>query len=648
MKNEFYEIYTQIFQNSLSDLRRINKIKLNAMSHFTLAAQYGASARYPPLVEAAARHFWNASLDFQKNAVTRKVLPKPMRKILDAMQNCAGPIGTKIKVRMYGALLTCYRDAQKWKPGLILTDEAFKNVPSTHHKSLWDERVIFMTKMGVNLLGAMLKVKEMYSERMLARVWVSVARVSTVRMDQFHAYTSAVDALTKTPWESVDYRIEYAEWLFCNDFPIADAEDQLLAVCDLLLKVENPDNAEEVGIQTSRSASSIGSTRMGGTARSVTTAVSTTASTAASAVSKGAPRPTKLDVRHYEILVRVYTMLASVTADREQQIEYLMLAVDRVLNIWQDTSQVLQADPDGTGIPQHVAGWASFSMSDDLKQSMANAETGAALNRDTLERPELLWVYAEKLSATLNQRGYAAMSLPVLAVLEVLAGEVLVCRQRSLLQAWVHLQTATVLDSLGMSEEASARQKAASEVSNSFTIEPEILKECEDEMKQRTELKNQLAASALGGSSATLEPAVDPSATPEKLLKPMSDRMVWVMLAQSLLKEGFLKDSKALLELALRQAQIFDDDECQSQCRHYLAQIAFWQEDIQLALKLEVEAQDFNGDLELWCDSIAAYVDFLQYDGQHRASKRVLEAALSTLDGIAGCLYKQSPTHQNP
>ena len=619
-----------------------DKIKQNAMSHFTLAAQYGANARYPPLVEAAARHFWNASLDFQKNAVTRKILPIPMRKILDAMQNCAGPIGTKIKVRLYGALLTCYRDAQKWKPGLILTDEAFKNVPSTHHKSLWDERVIFMTKMGVNLLGAMLKVKEMYSDRMLARVWVSVARVSTVRMDQFHAYTSAIDALTKTPWESVDYRIEYAEWLFCNDFPIADAEDQLLAVCDLLLQVENPDNQEEVEIQTSRSGSSLGSTRLGGTTKSVTTAVST-ASTAQSAKSKGVPRPTKLDVRHYEILVRVYTMLASVTADREQQIEYLMLAVDRVLNIWQDTSQILQADPDSNDIPQHVAGWATFSISDDLRKAMISAETGAALNRDTLERPELLWVYAEKLSTILNKRGYAAMSLPVLAILEVLAGDVLVCRQRSLLQAWVHLQTATVLDSLGLSEEANARHKSAAEVSNLFTVEPEILKECEDEMKQRTELKNQLAASALGGSSATMEPAVDPSATPEKLLKPMSDRMVWVMLAKPLLSEGFLKDSKALLELAFRQAQVFDDEECQSQCRHVLAQIAFWQEDIHLALKLELEAQDFNGDLELWCDSIAGYVDFLQYDGQHRACKRVIEGTLKTLDEIAGSRPSSAP-----
>ena len=59
---------------------------------------------------------------------------------LDAMQDCTGPIGTKVKVRMYEALLTCYRDAQSWKEGLQLTDEAFKNVPVSNHKSLWDRK----------------------------------------------------------------------------------------------------------------------------------------------------------------------------------------------------------------------------------------------------------------------------------------------------------------------------------------------------------------------------------------------------------------------------------------------------------------------------------------------------------------------------
>ena len=70
----------------------------------------------------------------------------------------------------------------------------------------------------------MLKVKEMYSERMLARVWIAVARVATDRLEQFEAYNSAIDALGKSPWEAVDYRIEYAEWLFCRDFPVEDAQ----------------------------------------------------------------------------------------------------------------------------------------------------------------------------------------------------------------------------------------------------------------------------------------------------------------------------------------------------------------------------------------------------------------------------------------
>jgi tetratricopeptide (TPR) repeat protein len=453
------------------DKSDLDKIKQSAMEHFTLAAQYGALARYAPLVEAPARHFWNASLDFQKNEVTRKVLNdqrKMLRKILDAMQDCTGPIATKVKVRMYEALLTCYRDAQNWKEGLTLTDEAFKNVPATNHKSLWDERVIFMTKMGMNLLGAMLKVKEMYSERMLARVWVSVARVATNRVEQFQAYTSAIGALHKTPWEAVDYSIEFAEWLFCNDFPIADAEDQLLSVCDYLLGIASPEG--DGTIQTSRSGDSLGSrsmkSGMGATNTARSTAASTAASIAQSQVSKGAPRPKSLDVGHYEIMMRVYVMLASITVNRDKQTEYCMLAAEQVVNIWQHLSEYTsEAETDGAGVPQHAAGWTTFSISDELRTCISSAAAGTAPNRTTLPRPELTWDYCVKLVTMLNERGYAVQSLPVLGLLEVLSADVLVCRQGKLLQAWVHLRTGSILESLELSQAARDRQQRASNVS---------------------------------------------------------------------------------------------------------------------------------------------------------------------------------------
>jgi tetratricopeptide (TPR) repeat protein len=154
------------------------------------------------------------------------------------------------------------------------------------------------------------------------------------------------------------------------------------------------------------------------------------------------------------------------------------------------------------------------------------------------------------------------------------------------------------------------------------------MKECQDEMKQRTELKHQLSSNAGAGASGS-------TTAPTKLLRPMSDRIVWVLLSSALLEVGYLKDAKLLLELALEQANVFDDDECRSRCLHLLARVAFWEENVANAIKLELEAQEYDGDLDLWCDSIAAVVDYTEYSGDQRSCKRCLDQAIESLHQIA-------------
>ena len=612
------------------DKTDLDKIKRGAMDHFTTAAEYGCVAIHPELVESAARHFWGASLDFQKNAVTRKVLPKMLRAILNAILNCKGDVAVQCKVRFYEALLTCYRDGGKWKKGLALTDEAFKTVPSTHHRTLWDQRVVFMTKMGVNLMGAMLKVKEMYSERMLARVWISVARVSTDKLEQFEAYNSAIDALAKTPWEAVDYRIEYAEWLFCKDFPVADAEDQLMAVCDLLLAVEDPsiEDADQFdGNSTSRSGTSRSqSYAPSATTRSAKSSAGSTAGSAAKSV--GAPRPEKLDVSHHEILMRVYLMLTSIAESRASQIEYSMLALDRVKCIWQQTGECV---PDAESpIPAHEAGWVHFQISEELREAMKTSGKGSALNKETLGRPELFFVYGMQMVELLSDSGFPIHCLPVLGMLEVVANDVLVVRQRPLLVAWVHLETARILNSIGVCEEAAKRKELAVTITNGFSIDVEVLKICQDEMKQRKELKNSLTQIASSSGSIMAEVTNEP----EKLLRPITDRWVWNLTAASLITEGYFKEAKMLLEIALEQAKIFDDDECICSCNHYLARVAYWEEDLALAIHLETNAQDYDGDLKFWYSSNTALAEYLEYSGQTQACKQVLDESVNCMKKI--------------
>ena len=96
---------------------------------------------------------------------------------------------------------------------------------------------------------------------------------------------------------------------------------------------------------------------------------------------------------------------------------------------------------------------------------MSTAPAGCAPNRATLERPELTCEYGVQLFSLLSKRGYYVQCLPVLALLEVLAGDVLICRQRKLLQAWVHLETSNTLDALNISEAVQERQQMAQTIS---------------------------------------------------------------------------------------------------------------------------------------------------------------------------------------
>ena len=72
-------------------------------------------------------------------------------------------------------------------------------------------------------------------------------RLAPWAREQLQALMRACDALSAEPLLKVDYQISLAEWLFCNDFPIADAADQLAAAVDNLMDNEedSPEPAEE-------------------------------------------------------------------------------------------------------------------------------------------------------------------------------------------------------------------------------------------------------------------------------------------------------------------------------------------------------------------------------------------------------------------
>ena len=81
---------------------------------------------------------------------------------------------------------------------------------------------------GKGLAGEMYKLKD-FEPAVQAKVWAVMGTNSEGKGDQLAALLRACEVLGGEPLQKVDYQIALAEWLFCNDFPLRDAEDQLAA-----------------------------------------------------------------------------------------------------------------------------------------------------------------------------------------------------------------------------------------------------------------------------------------------------------------------------------------------------------------------------------------------------------------------------------
>ena len=74
-------------------------------------------------------------------------------------------------------------EQKDWKTGEKIVDEAFKYMPSTHHKVLWEAKMNFLSKLGKNVLSAISNMKESNAS-LMAKVWVRLARSSQQELEQ--------------------------------------------------------------------------------------------------------------------------------------------------------------------------------------------------------------------------------------------------------------------------------------------------------------------------------------------------------------------------------------------------------------------------------------------------------------------------------
>lgn len=153
-----------------------------AVSRFVEACSLGARANISFLVLEGGKLMWNALIPLLESPHNRKLLIKPMSMVHDFLKQVHESSDPDFLVLFYSALFECIREQRDWKLGEQIVEEAFMFVPQTHQKVLWEAKMLFLSKLGKNVLNAISNMKESNAS-LMAKVWVKLARSSANQLE---------------------------------------------------------------------------------------------------------------------------------------------------------------------------------------------------------------------------------------------------------------------------------------------------------------------------------------------------------------------------------------------------------------------------------------------------------------------------------
>ncbi|XP_075933471.1 cilia- and flagella-associated protein 46 [Anarhichas minor] len=314
-------------------------------------------AEDPALCVAAARHYWNTCLPLTQSPGERWQLQEPLEKILTALVNTnikhankqgkvkgsltltALPLGSSkheatdeedlaLRAAIYSLLLHIHIDKTDWKSALQLLDRAIRDMPRTRHRlPLLKHRILLKAQQGKSVLTDMQKLQD-EGEPCCSLMWHRVALCAGNITQQLTCYQKSITSLSseETPWQKVSLLLEFGEWLYCHNFPEADAQHQVQWAIDILLHLESEQAEGSEDDSKKQDLSSVeGESLVGVRGVLLTESLSDLK-----------------DVRRLDSLVRAHALLA-VMADRtspEHQLNLLRACVF-VLRIWQVSMAVV-------------------------------------------------------------------------------------------------------------------------------------------------------------------------------------------------------------------------------------------------------------------------------------------------------------------
>ncbi|XP_050831933.1 cilia- and flagella-associated protein 46 [Serinus canaria] len=587
-------------------------LRVAASKTFVQSARHAGEAGNYSLVMFAAAHFWNAALPLLGSPHDREQFKEPTKIILKNIikaesknkqekkdtcplhqwitkdfQNIGLSVGCflpgaeedlTLRTSLYGLLFHIYADKADWEAALKLLDEAVQVLPQKRHKLLiFKLMATVRAGSGCNFMMAIQKASH-ESEDYLSHVWRHLVTVSRSTVGQLSCFQNAIFALQKQEdeWQRVDYLMEFAECLYCNQFPLNDAIKPLQWAVDLLLcmKFPMPSSQEEENAEMDNG------------------------------VNGTTPQMNLEDlsnIKQLEALFRAQTLMALFSGHGSSfHQQHCLMAYACIIRIWQVEVSVSKEKPKGKesvdNLPADVEEWAQYDCPNEIRDTFKQKTNSYGIHWDNFPKPTCTLYFMDLLSKELQKIFCPHLILPVFQLAEVIASEVLECRSLSDLY---HLRIALICSDLKLSQASVYHEKAAGDV---------YISELEQAMcRQEISLKK--------------EKCFEVNAVTGKGLSALSFPRLWLEKAEVLIQLGLYQPARLLLSEAHAATQELRALSDMSRCLYLLAVLANLERNPRQAKALVEKAQLLGGDEQFWYNSTLSLTEaVLEEEGEGKQS----------------------------
>nr|XP_009929955.1 PREDICTED: tetratricopeptide repeat protein 40 [Opisthocomus hoazin] len=587
--------------------------RVAASKAFVQSARYAGEAGNYSLVMLAARHFWNICLPLLRSPHDREQFREPTEIILKNIIKAESknkqekkdtlPLhqwitrdfqsaeeDLTLRTSLYGLLFHIYADKADWETALKVLDEAIQALPQTRHRLLiFKHMATVKAGLGCNFMMDIQKFRD-ESEDYVSHMWHHLVTVSRSVVGQLSCFQNAIIVLQKqeNEWQKVDYLMEFAEWLYCNQFPLNDVIKPLDWAVDLLLHMKfSMQSSQEEGKNTIPKFSPTENLKMDIGANDTKPQINL---------------EDLSNIKQLEALFRAQTLMAVISGNGSPFHEqHCLMAYACIVRIWQVEVSIVKEKPKGKGssdtLPANVEEWAHYDCPNEIRDTFKQKTNSYGINWDNFPKPTCTLYFMDLLSKELRKIFCPQLILPIFQLAEVIANEVVECGSLSDLY---HLRIALICSDLKLTQASLYHEKAAGEA---YISELEQAM-CRQEIALRKEKK-----------------FFELNAVTGKGLSALSLPCLWIEKAEVLIQLGMYQPARLLLSEAHAATQELRALYNVSRCLYLFAVLANLERNHRQAKALLEKAQLLGGDEQFWYNSTLSLIEaILEEEGEGKQS----------------------------